>query len=633
MKDLNKDLRKVLLKGFALLVGLFWINLALAEEFKIKRVFRDINDVRALERNVRDVNDQQCALIKVKTDLDKLTFDCSQGFATNPEYPTAGEIWLFVSPLEKRIKIRKTGFLPLDVELPEPAAEGAVYVLEVSSDPSLMLNSGRGTVMISSIPTGAQVSIDGIPGSERPSPAVFRDFEARPYRFKISNDRYNPFDTIIKIEDQRSSEVTIKLVPQWGGLIANVNPPDALVKIDDKTYNHGYGKLNLTTIQDALNLGTYNLEVSKTGYYTQKQNITLFPDSVTVVSVALDTIFGTLDVTSNPLGANVFVVDKLIGTTPLQKKMMVGDYSIFVRKEGYASADFTTTIQENTVSKKFVELPETIDIEINTSPERGVVTLNGVLLKGRNPIKVKANPGRNRIVIEKDGYETLDSEFVVTETQKSYMFNLMLAKHAITIETTPDNVSVQVDDGQTVSTPGTVKLIKGNYDLSLSQRGYMSRKVSLTVRDDDKTVGYVLRPAGVVLLGFSWSKDGVGGNLSIWGGHVATIIDIQAIKEHDDDPYPAPEQQGGIQAMFALGLRMNFPIPLSVHAGYGLRALGYDDTTDEYDRTFYSPVFGATLPVSFAGGKFWVYGQANYWLKTETGDPNLNFTAGLGWKI
>lgn len=616
-----------------MLVAVFWINQTFAEEFKIKRVYRDINDVRALERNVRDVNDQQCALIKVKTDLDKLSFDCSQGFASNPEYPTAGEIWLFVSPLEKRIKIRKTGFLPLDVELPEPAAEGAVYVLEVSSDPSLMLNSGRGTVMISTIPVGARVSIDGIPGSERPSPAVFRDFEARPYRFKINTDRYDPFDTIVKIEDQKSSEVSIHLTPQWGSLIASVNPPDALVKIDEKTYNQTFGKLNLTSVQDALNLGTYNIEVSKTGYYTQQQSFTLFPDSITRVNIALDTVFGTLDVTSRPVGANVFVVDKFIGTTPLQKKMMVGDYSVFVRKEGFASADFTTTIQENQVSQKFVELPETVDIEINTNPEKGVVTLNGVLLKGRNPIKIKANPGRNRIVIEKDGYETYDEFFEVSETQKSYLFNLMLAKHAITIETTPDNVSVQVEDGQTVTTTGTVKLIKGNYDLTLSHRGYMSRKVSLTVRDDDKTVGYILRPAGVVLLGFSWSKDGYGGNLSIWGGHVATIIDIQAIKEHDDDPYPAPEQQGGIQAMLAFGFRMNFPVPLSVHAGYGLRALGYDETTKEYDRVFYSPVFGATLPLSFAGGKFWVYGQANYWLKTETGDPNLNFTAGLGWKI
>jgi hypothetical protein len=594
------------------------------------------NDLKAIKEDVKDDNGDLTAIVKVITNIDGLSFDCKLSFAKEAVKESPGEILLFVSPKEREIKIQKEGFLPKTIALPEPAESGAVYKFEVSTDLSATLASGRGTVILTTVPEGAFVEIDGIGNSRKQTPAIYKDYEARTFKFKFSKDRYEAKDTIIKLLDQKSISVKVNLKPKWGKLKINVSPKNATIRIDGKV--QGSGNLDLTTVEEALNIGSYDVEATLDGYTPQRQTVKVTNDKIAVLDFVLEPIKGFIKVTSSPSNAEVYLNDSLYGRTPLEKEVRIGRYQIVVRKEGFASSSAMANVLENEITSQSLTLNERVDITITTEP-KAVVTLNGTQLSGKMPLLAKANPGSNHIVIEKEGYKRLERDFYLRENQTEYQFDLELKDQTTYITTTPSGVYAYVSGKEeSIVTPGQVDLKKGDYSLVLTSPGYMTKKTTLSVGDKGETFFYRLRPRDVMFLGVSSSDAGIGGNLMTWASQFVFVLDIQSIKQRDIDPYPAPEQQSGLQIMMAMGLRINRPIPLSFHVGYGFRGMGEVPEEDAelqlYDRQFYSPVIGATLPISFGGGSFWLYGQINYWFHTEIKDEsNVNMTAGIGFKL
>ena len=608
----------------------------IAQEFQTKEMVRVGNDLKAIKEDVKDDNGDLTAVVKVITNIDGLSFDCKLGFAKAAVKESPGEILLFVSPKEREIKIQKEGFLPKTISLPEPAESGAVYKFEVSTDLSATLASGRGTVILTTVPEGAFVEMDGIGNSRKQTPAIYKDYEARTFKFKFSKDRYEAKDTIIKLLDQKSISVKINLKPKWGKLKINVSPKNATIRIDGKV--QGTGNLDLTTVEEALNIGSYDVEATLDGYTPQRQTVKVTNDKIAVLDFVLEPIKGFIKVTSSPSNAEVYLNDSLYGRTPLEKEVRIGRYQIVVRKEGFASSSAIANVLENEITSQSLTLNERVDITITTEP-KAIVTLNGTQLSGKMPLLAKANPGSNHIVIEKEGYKRLERDFYLRENQTEYQFDLELKDQTTYITTTPSGAYAYVaGKEESIVTPGQVDLKKGDYKLVLTCPRYITKKTTLSVGDKGETFFYRLRPRDVMFLGVSSSDAGIGGNLMTWASQFAFVLDIQSIKQRDIDPYPAPEQQSGLQIMMAMGFRINRPLPLSFHFGYGFRGMGEvaeeDAALQLYDRQFYSPVIGATLPISFGGGNFWLYGQINYWFHTEIKDEsNVNMTAGIGFKL
>lgn len=625
-----------LLRYTFILFCLVFTSSLFAQEFQTKEMTRVTNDLKAIKEDVKDDNGELTAIVKVITNIDGLSFDCKLGFARAAVKDSPGEILLFVSPKEREIKIQKEGFLPKVIALPEPAESGAVYKVEVSTDLSATLASGRGTIVLTTIPEGAFVEIDGIGNSRKQTPAIYKDYEARPFKFKLSKDRYEAKDTIVKLVDQKSISVNLKLKPKWGKLKINVFPKSATIRIDGKV--QGTGDLDLTNIEEALNIGSYDIEASLEGYHPQRQTVQITNNNISVIDFRLEPIKGFIKITSSPSNADVYLNDSLYGRTPLEKEVRIGRYQVVVRKEGFASSSVVANVIENEITSQSLTLNEKIDITIITEP-KATITLNGTLLSGKTPLLAKANPGINHIIIEKEGYERLERDFSIRENQTEYKFDLELKSQATYISTSPSGVYAYISGKEeSLVTPGQVYLKKGDYDITLTSPGYMSKKTTLSVGDKGDNYFYRLRPSSVMFLGLSTSDGGIGGNLTTWSGHFTFVMDIQSIEQRDDDPYPAPEKQSGLQMMIAMGVRINRPIPLSFHVGYGFRGMGEAPTessdTQLYDRQFYSPVIGATVPISFAGGSFWLYGQINYWFHTEIKDESsVNLVGGIGFKL
>jgi hypothetical protein len=141
-----------------------------------------------------------------------------------------------------------------------------------------------------------------------------------------------------------------------------ISPSGSTVKVN--------GKVIGTTPLDPISLpkGRVNLEISKKGYATIKQEVTIFGGKKQRIKLSLQALAGTLSVTSIPSKAEVTLDGKLIGTTPLRElSIPLGSHTIAVTAKGYKSATKRITISSQTHNKQAFTLVKGSKLPLPTS--------------------------------------------------------------------------------------------------------------------------------------------------------------------------------------------------------------------------------------------------------------------------
>lgn len=117
-------MKRLLLITIVLLLG--FSSKALADEFVVKSFVLDPSDISARKYERRDINDDKCAIIKIRTDIEGIKFDPRLGAEGSVDFKN-GEYWLYVSPGEKVIKIIKSGFISFDYVIETKIESSNVY--------------------------------------------------------------------------------------------------------------------------------------------------------------------------------------------------------------------------------------------------------------------------------------------------------------------------------------------------------------------------------------------------------------------------------------------------------------------------------------------------------------------------
>ncbi len=117
-----------------------------------------------------------------------------------------------------------------------------------------------------------------------------------------------------------------------------------------------------------LPLGEHKIILKKDGYKSLEQNVTVNDKDTFRLSGRLEQLFGSLFVTSDPAGAEVFINGKASGKTPLKlESVTAGVAEIRVLKSGMSSKKKMTITEnkENTVSFKLEATSGTVKFIIN----------------------------------------------------------------------------------------------------------------------------------------------------------------------------------------------------------------------------------------------------------------------------
>ena len=239
-----------------------------------------------------------------------------------------------VEPGIHQVRISLQGFQPFstNVRVSAGATENVIVTLPPVTSP--------GGMSISSTPRGASIYIDDMYMGK--TNQVVGNLAPGPHRLVISEAGYVTWKESVTVRSGEGIPVTVTLVaevnPAHGDLLVSSTPTGASVYIDGNY-------MGSTPADDSLDIndlspGSYAVVVRKPGYQEYSTRVTVQEGGVAQVFAPLQPAAQTassVEISSTPAGADVFVNNMYMGTTPLSfHDVAAGTYTVDIRMEGYA---------------------------------------------------------------------------------------------------------------------------------------------------------------------------------------------------------------------------------------------------------------------------------------------------------
>lgn len=262
---------------------------------------------------------------------------------------------------------------------------------------------------------GADVFIDNIKIGQIP----INQFPVKSGRHSIliTQKLYKPYNENFTITDGASVKITPAFSPNYA--IVNLYTTDKEAQIYDNGRLLGVEKWN-----GKLEKGEHIIEVKKKNHITTKRNIVV--QNERRESYHLESpkpIYGILEVSSSPLGAEVLMDGKVIGKTPLvNRNVLIGQHSIELRLQGHKKAAKGVTILENKVERINMRLTDFCTATITSSPNAYLRINGGEAI--RTPHKLNVESGKYKISLFAKGYSAYSKSMQLDGNTKDIYIKL-----------------------------------------------------------------------------------------------------------------------------------------------------------------------------------------------------------------
>ncbi len=149
------------------------------------------------------------------------------------------------------------------------------------------------------------------------------------YTIEVTGSNCEPYTTEVLVNPDATTTVDLSVIQIKSGLVnINTNVPDCTITIDGTVYSDSEPIL--------LNYGKYSLKVTKEDYEEYTSTITVNQD-VNDISVILKERekVGTINVTTAPGSAKVYIDGTFVGQSPQNATVSLGSHKVEVRMDGY----------------------------------------------------------------------------------------------------------------------------------------------------------------------------------------------------------------------------------------------------------------------------------------------------------
>ena len=232
------------------------------------------------------------------------------------------------------LKLRKAGYLEQSVTLKFNGREPRVV------DERLVLDSG--VINIISDPAGAEVTVNGIARGK--APLLVKGIPKGRATVRFVQEGFN--DEIRELSMRAGDQQTLSVVmrPLPGTLHLVSVPEGARFYLNDEV--RGVGPL----VIPGLKPGDYTVRAEKKGFGTMSKTITIANGASAREEFRLSNVMGRLEVRTDPVGAQVILDGRNLGTTKAQsadaecsdafaiENVLEGEHTLVVRKEGYTES-------------------------------------------------------------------------------------------------------------------------------------------------------------------------------------------------------------------------------------------------------------------------------------------------------
>jgi len=270
-----------------------------------------------------------------------------------------------------------------------------------------------GSLDVGSTPSGASIYIDGT--YKGVTPTLVPGVSAGSHQVKITRNGYYDYTKTTAVTAGKTTTVSATLTsfpptPTTGTLDIRSTPSGAGIYVQGEYFGV------TPMVFEGLSEGSYQVKVTKNGYYDDTRRTTVTAGKTTTVSATLTAVpqtpvTGSLDVRSTPSGASVYIDDTYKGVTPkVVSGVSAGPHLVKITRNGYYDYTKTTAVtagKTTTVSATLTSLPQTSvtgSLDISSTPAGANIYIDGEY-KGVTPKVISGlSEGEYWVIVTKDGY-------------------------------------------------------------------------------------------------------------------------------------------------------------------------------------------------------------------------------------
>jgi formylglycine-generating enzyme required for sulfatase activity len=181
-------------------------------------------------------------------------------------------------------------------------------------------------------------------------------------------------------------DLTLQPIPRTGSLNVMSNPIEATIRISGMDYG-----TTPNTIKNLL-IGDYTVELSLPGYATAFEKVSITEGATSAINATLQT-GREIAISSTPVGVDLYVDDRWVGTTPYKGSLTFGTHKLSISKEDKKSEKQVNIAQAGGESSFILSFgPEPIKETVNGVSFDMVAIEGGSFMMGSNDGEAEEKP-------------------------------------------------------------------------------------------------------------------------------------------------------------------------------------------------------------------------------------------------
>ena len=375
--------KSLLLLLFVLQTIVVWAQKLTVESFMMAE-----NDISAQTQPRKDLNDRNCALVKVQF---VGAISEVEGNVVKPLVNHGNETWVYMPQGSRQLKLLTQSYLPVMVTFADYGVEKLesnrtyVLILVKPSGQNEPVDAGGNFYAISVQPKDAKVTVDGVLQESSSDGEYSAMLPYGTHTYKVEAGGYISKSGSFSVSSGDMTPISISLVSALATVSVTCPTPAVSLYVDKKSVGN-------VPWSGSLKEGMHLVEVKKNGYRSQQKTIRLSQQQKLDVTFGeLVAILGNLSVNYKPFGADVYVDGKKLGQSPrVFNGLLIGNHQVEVRKDGYTADKKSVTISEGQTMSISGTLASNIAFSSNGYASSSSVSSggNGISIPVKNGITI-----------------------------------------------------------------------------------------------------------------------------------------------------------------------------------------------------------------------------------------------------
>lgn len=344
------------------------------------------------------------------------------------------------------------------------------------TDVNVSLRPAYGQVQITSEPAGAEVYIDDDYRPAGTTPFTTERLSKGTHKLQFKLSSYKPHtEQVVVVGDGSVQNHSVSLDPNFAEISVSV-PGNAEIYINEE--RKGVGSWN-----GRLNAGLYTVEARKASHYSSKQSIEVRAGQNQYIALTAPVPrYGSININTHPMGAVVSIDGQILGESPnIFKNVLIGQHTLSVSKDGYATLSQTITVEEGKVLPVDLKLESGGTVVLTSNVPDTRIYVDGVYV-GPAPYTYNAGAGSYSVTAKAYGYDDVTRSVVIVAGQRNIeTINPKPQTGTVQINTSPSSSKIYIDGSYVGTSPYFFEARSGNYSVVASAYGYKSKSQEITV--------------------------------------------------------------------------------------------------------------------------------------------------------